>query len=200
MLDEQAQQVTNTEIASENGGAGDGLPVSFSDAPVGFSEKEAPRSLIDLVKGDLEQLAALDHVDIPIPGYDSSGLRVRYRAPRSGRELSNLTRPILREFRNDDYGRNLAIAIDLMIELSEGLYILHPDTRETITFDPDLSGIPLNFNFALVEALGWNADELNSSRKVVKKLFDNNDVAILSHADELNNWLKNKRYEVGLGE
>jgi hypothetical protein len=63
--------------------------------------------------------------------------------------------------------------------------------------DPGDTGTPVMFDQRLAEILGMEG-QVTSARQVVRKLFGNNDMAIVAHAEKLNRWLANTRADVSL--
>jgi hypothetical protein len=158
--------------------------------PVGVSEDEAPArsiSYVDLLKQDMQALTEAEEAYIKVPGYEKSGLQVKYRLPESGMELDKISRRVNREYK-ETFQRNLYNAIDMMIYLCEGLYVQPEGEDEPIPFDPEGKGHPVYFDDNLATVLNMNGAEVRP-RNVVKKLFNGNDFAIVNHAERLNRWL-----------
>lgn len=166
----------------------DELKLSVADL-----DEEAPfsqASLLDAVRQDYQEIAATKDVYIPLVGYKSSGLAVRYRLPESGKELDAVATKVFKQFtKQQRYERNIYTAIDTMIMLCMGLYVEHPDMAGVwVEFDPELQGNPITFNDGrLPEALGWEG--IDTARAGVRKLFDGNDIVLLGHAEKLSRWL-----------
>jgi hypothetical protein len=165
----------------ENGGA----PTPFSEA-----------SIVDLLQQDMQEIAATKEVFIPIKGYERSGIQVCYHLPERGKELSDLARKVEREVK-DNYSRNMTIAIDTMIHLCSGIYCQPENTPEPVILDPEDTGLPVGFDAELAKLMGMG-DEVQSARQVVRRLFGNNDMAILAHAERLQRWLANTKADVTL--
>jgi len=166
-------------------------------APVeGFSEHPAsPPSYVDLLRKDFDELQAADTVYIKVPGYESSGLQVKYHSPDSGAELNDIARKVQRE-EKDVYARNIKVAMDTMIYLCDGLYVQPIDVDEPVMLDVQEVGEPVRFDYRLCESLNWPLDL--TSRGIVRKLFDGNDMALLSHAEKLNRWLMDRKANLDL--
>jgi hypothetical protein len=162
------------------------------DAPSPFSEA----SIADLLQADMAELAATKEVFIPIKGYERSGIQACYHLPAKGKELNDIGRKVEREFK-DNYSRNLAIAIDTMIHLCSGIYCQPEGVPEPVMLDPDNTGAPVGFDQDLAKLMGIEG-ETQSARQVVRRLFNNNDLAIISHAEKLQRWLQNTKADVSL--
>jgi hypothetical protein len=155
-------------------------------------------SIVDLLRQDLKELEESEEVFIPVTGYERVGLQVKYRMPESGKELDAIARKNMREFK-DQFSRNLYTAIDTMITLCLGLYVqptqeLELEARiiEPVELDPEEMGEAVKFDVRLAEALGLGS-EIQSARVVVRRVFGNNDMAIVSHAEKLSRWLINTK-------
>lgn len=159
-------------------------------SPVGVSEDEAPArsvSYVDLLKQDLQSLTDNEEVYIKVPGYEKSGLQIKYRLPESGAELDKIARRINREYK-ETFQRNLYNAIDMMIYLCEGLYVQPENEDEPVPFNTNGGDSPIFFDEELAGVLNMNGTDLRV-RAIVKRLFNNNDFAIVNHAERLNRWL-----------
>lgn len=157
-----------------------------------FTEEEDEKvtrdtSLVDLLKADLDELGKHEDVLIRVPGYEKSGLQIKYRLPENGKELDNISRKVNRE-QKDTFSRSLYTAIDTMIVLCEGLYVQPAGVEEPVMLDPEEIGEPARFDERLADMLGMNGDN-PSARKVVRRLFNGNDFAIINHSERLNRWL-----------
>lgn len=162
------------------------------DEPVGpFVEEEGAISqatLLEAVKQEYEQLAKATDTYIPVIGYSASGLNIRYRLPHNGKELDAIATKVFRQVKSA-YERNINVAIDTLITLCIGLYIEHPDKAgEYVEFNPDNQDGPITFiDTRLAEVLGW--ENITNARQAVRRLFANNEMALLSHADKLGRWM-----------
>lgn len=172
----------------------DHKPVEFEDqeAPTPFTEP----SLVDLIKQDLKELSEAEDVFIPVKGYERTGLRVKYHMPESGKELDNIARKVMRE-QKDTYSRNLYTAIDTMIYLCDGLYVQPADVDEPVELDPQLTGSPVTFDETLAMIVGLDSEN-PTARQVVRKLFGNNEMAIIAHAEKLNRWLMDTKADLSV--
>jgi len=194
--DEQSTLVTrNSGEAGDNGGD------ESSRAPVPPLEHRgafSTPSIVDLFKAEQEELAATKSVFIPVKGYEKTGLQVKYRMPQSGKEIEAIANKVNRQFK-DTYSRNLYSAMDVMINLCDGLYVQPEDVPEPVPLDSEDSGEPCMFDVVLAEMLGMDtASEDTTARAVVKKLFAGNELAIMTHAFDLNRWLGNTKADLNL--
>src|SRR6266545_352917 len=154
-------------------------------------------SVVDLLKQDLQELVSEHDVLIPIEGYESSGLQVKYGMPEGGKELDNIARKVAREYK-DAYSRNLYTAIDTMIHLCTGLFVLPRDiVNEPVMLDPQETGSPCRFDMYLAEIFGWDSGQM-TARQVVRKLFGGNEMAIVRHAEKLSRWMQNTKANLNL--
>jgi hypothetical protein len=159
-------------------------------------------SYIDLLRQEYQELIDSEDVMIPIMGFERVGLRAKYRMPESGKELDNIARRVAREFK-DNFSRNLYTAIDTMIILCEGMYVLpiaeldlEGNPTEPQPLDPENMGEPARYDQKLAEIMGFTGT--NSAREVVRKLFGKNDMAIVSHAEKLSRWLTNTKADLNV--
>jgi hypothetical protein len=143
-------------------------------------------SVADLIKQDYEELATTREVLIPIKGYERSRISVKYHLPDRGKELDDIGRKVAREFK-DPYSRNLYTGVDTMINLCAGLYCQPDGLDEPAELDPDNTGSPVMFDERLAILMGM--ENVTTARQVVRRLFGNNDMAVLNHAERLNRWL-----------
>ena len=181
-LDEPAQDEDATPVPGfENG-----------DAPTQFSEV----SIVDLLQADMQELAETKEAYIPVKGYERVGLQVCYHLPDRGKELDQIARKVQREVK-DNYNRNITIAIDTMIHLCSGLYVQPAGVTERVMLDLDHTGEPVMFDEKLAEMLGIES-QVSTAREVVRKLFGNNEMMIISHAEKLNRWLQNTKADLSL--
>lgn len=169
------------------------------DTPVQGFDEQGPGfgggSIVDVLRSEFQELAETTDVDIPVKGYGKTGLHIKYHLPERGKELDEIARRVQREIK-DSYTRNLLTAIDTMIHLSDGLYVQPEDTPEPVMLDPGDTGMPVNFDHRLAELLG--AEEGLTARQVVRKLFGNNDLAIIGHAEKLNRWMQDTKADLSL--
>lgn len=160
----------------------------------------ATPSYVDLLREEYQELISAEDVMIPLVGFEKVGLRVKYRMPESGKELDSIARKVIREYK-DNFSRNLFTAIDTMIVLCEGLYVLpvaemelEGKPTEPQPLDPDGVGEPCRYDQRLAEVM--NFGDVGSAREVVRKLFGRNDMAIISHAERLQRWLTNTKADL----
>lgn len=176
--------------------------IERDDEPTNITPIGATPSYVELLRQDYKELSEAEDVLIPVQGYERVGLRVKYRMPESGKELDAISRKVMREFK-DTFSRNLYTALDTMIVLCEGLYIqplaseleLETQVTEPIPLDPELSGEAVRFDQRLAEALGLGSD-IPGARQVTRRLFGNNDMAVISHAEKLSRWLANTKADL----
>ena len=64
--------------------------------------------------------------------------------------------------------------------------------------DPDEVGEPCGFDTTLATMLGMDLDADITARAVVKKLFGGNELAVMTHAFDLNRWLQNTKADLNL--
>lgn len=152
-------------------------------------------SILDVIKEDAKKIAESEEVYIAIAGYENSGLTAKYHLPESGKQLDAINTKINREFK-DRFTRNLYMAIDTMILLCDGLYVKPPwkNDDEFYELDPDMSGEPVRYDVRLAEAL--NFGDITRARNIVRRVFGENDMAIMNHAEKLARWLSNTRADV----
>lgn len=155
------------------------------------SHPASDKSVLDLLKQEYQEVASEKEVYIPVRGYEKTGLAIKYKLPKSGRELDDIARKVQRQFdKSDRYNIGLAVAIDTMVHLCEGLYVRPAGFEEYIQLDPKETGIPVTLRDGdeLSEIFSWNG-EVDTARKAVRKLFGNKDFALLDHSEKLQRWL-----------
>jgi hypothetical protein len=156
------------------------------------NEEKAGKNILDLLKADYSEIVSQKDVYIPIVGWEKSGLAIRYRLPESGKELDAIQRRVNQQYdKKERYDRGFFTAVDTMIRLCEGLYVKHPeDPSVWVELDPKETGRPLDLGDGeeLSPILGWNGAPA-SARDVVKRLFGNNEMAILAHSEKLQRWM-----------
>jgi hypothetical protein len=165
------------------------LPLETEGSP--FSDF----SLIDTFKSELDELVSAESVNIPVKGYERTGLQIKYHMPENGRELDNLSRTVSKQY-TGAYDKNLAIAIATMVHLCDGLYVQPDNIPEPVMLDPEETGYPCQFDNRLADIMGMENGEPRGQRQIVRRLFGNNDLAILSHAERLSRWLQNTKADV----
>lgn len=166
------------------------------------------KSLLDLLKADYQEIVDIKDVYIPIIGWEKSGLAINYRLPESGAELDFIARKVFQEVpKSDPFRRGITVAMDTMITLSQGLFVKPAGVDDYVQLDPNERGAALELSDAeeLSVIFGWKADSVTTTRQVLKKLFGNNDMAIINHAEKLQRWLANTKADIttelwGLGE
>lgn len=172
-----------------------------SDTTVaGFNEDGPPQpvSIVDMLRNDLEQINSIQDTLILVPGYENSRLAVKYRLA-SGRELTDIAQKVWRE-QKDLYSRGLLAAIDTMVVLCVGLYVQPEGVESPVELDPQEMGMPVSFSDdRLADILGMAPDEPRSARAVVRKLFNNNELAIMAHSTKLQEWLQDTTGEAEQG-
>lgn len=164
----------------------------------GFEQERPPfseASIVDILQAEHKELAEAKDTLIPVKGYERTGLQVQYRLPDRGKELDDIARKVMREMK-DAYSRNLYTAIDTMIHLCTGIYVQPPGVEEPVILDPENTGSPALFDVQLAQLMGM--ENIESSRQVVRRLFGNNDMAIIAHAEKLNRWLQNTKADLSL--
>ena len=179
-----------TLVTHENG---DSPPVPALDSPGPFSGS----SIVDLFRQEQEELASSKSVFIRVNGYEQTGLQIRYKMPGSGKELEVISSKVQRQ-QKDNYSRNLYTAMDTMIHLCDGLFVQPDGVDEPVMLDPDEVGEPCGFDTTLATMLGMDLDADITARAVVKKLFGGNELAVMTHAFDLNRWLQNTKADLNL--
>lgn len=171
------------------------------DTPVEPLEKEnayfGGSSLMDALKADLEEIAEQVDVYLPVTGYSTTGLSIRYGMPESSKLLDGIVRKVLQQTK-DKYDRGLFITMDTMIFLCQGLYVKHPDDPDIwVELDPDDQGTPITLSDGrLAINFGWEG--VDSARATVRKLFGgkSHDIAIFNHGEKLNRWLQDTKADI----
>lgn len=177
-----------------------GDDVDETDTPVPQLETRGPfseASIVDLLKEEAAELANAKEVYIPLKGYKGTGLQVCYHLPERGKELDDIARKVQRE-NKETYYRNIYTAIDTMAWLCSGLYVQPEGAEEPVMLDPGDTGVPVMFDARLAEIIGMDTTETPSARAVIRRLFANNDMAIIAHAEKLNRWLQDTKADLSL--
>lgn len=177
----------------------DDTPVHAVGTP-GASNPLTSQSVVDLFKQEQAEIASAKDVKIPVKGYEQTGLQIQYHMPADGKELDAIGTRINKQTK-DAYSRNLFMAMDTMIHLCDGLFVQpnvegEPEVTEPVILDPDGVGEPMHFDERLARMMGMNEPEQASARQVVKRLFGNNELAIINHAERLNRWLQNTKADL----
>jgi len=189
-----------TDVTSDNGHmSDDGLgtpPVREVDSPGPFSSP----SVVDMFQQELNEISSAESVFIPVKGYEQTGLQIRYHMPESGKVLGDINTRVSKQYK-DTYSRNLYVAISTMIQLCDGLYVQpsiegEPEVDEPVMLDPDEMGMPVQFDERLAEMMGMEVTQNLTARQVVRRLFGNNEMAILAHAERLSRWLQNTKADI----
>lgn len=188
----------STLVTSQTSGNGQD---SEAAPPVpGFGERGpfSSSSVVDLFKKEQAELADAKTVFIPVKGYEQTGLQIRYKMPASGKDIEIIANKVNRQYK-DTYSRNLYTATDVMIHLCDGLFVQPEDVPEPVMLDPENLGEPCGFDTTLAELLGMDvSNEDTTAREVVKKLFGGNEMAVMTHAFDLNRWLQNTKADLNL--
>lgn len=150
-------------------------------------------SIIDLLKADLQDLTDNAEATIPVVGYEKAGLAVKYHLPETGKQLDSIQRKVNAETK-DPYYRNLNSAMDTMILLCEGLYVRPEGVEDYVMLDPQETGMPVRFDARMAAIVDIPED--SPSRQVLKKVFGNNEMAILNHTERLGRWLNNTKADL----
>lgn len=157
----------------------------------------ADPSIVDLLKQDINEIATHKEAFIRVSGYEKSGIQIKYRMPEGGKELDAIAQKVERETK-DRFARNLNTMIDTIITLCEGVYCQPPGVEEPVELDPEETGSPCLIDERLAALLGMstNGDSPLTARLVLKRLFHNNDMAIINHAEKLNRWLMDQNADL----
>jgi hypothetical protein len=153
-------------------------------------------SLVGLIKQDIDEIAQSRSVFIKLPGYAGSGLCIKFRVAREG-ETTAIARKVETQERakkSNDERIGILTAMDTIITLCDGFYVKPADVDEEVMLDPDDTGVPIRFDDRLCGLIGL--PESTPARDILRKLFDNNEMAILNFADKLGRWLTDTRTDV----
>lgn len=171
------------EVSEEEAAEGVGLP-GLAAGEVAPTEQQ---SLLDQLRKKREDVAENSTCFIPIPGYDRDPpiLLAKYKV-LDGHQLDLIGRRVQRETK-DRWDRNVLVAMDIMIECCQGMYIDMENGEEPQPMT--LEGQPIaGYNEQLAQALQFEA---GSARQVVMGVFVNNDVALMQHNVRLSLWMGN---------
>jgi hypothetical protein len=163
--------------------------------PVPVAAPGADFSLLDTFKAELQELVEAESVMIPVQGYEKTGLQIKYHMPASGKELDAIGRRVQKQYK-ERYDQNIYIALDTMIYLCDGLFVQPEGVEEPVMLDPQEIGEPVKFDERLAGIMGMNGNEPIRERRVVRRLFGGNDLAVLTHAERLNRWLQNTKADL----
>lgn len=164
------------------------------DDPV---EETAPQgSLVDLIKQDLQELENAEDVYIPVMGYEASGLSMHFRLPKGGKELDAIARKVETQTKQlkDPYITNLFVAMDTILGLCTGFFVKPAGVDDWVMLDPTDAGIPVLFDDRLATIIGLQEGAL--ARDILKKLYRNNEIAIIDMAQKLNRWMTNTKADL----
>lgn len=153
------------------------------------------RSLLDTLRAAKEEAEAQETVDIKLPGFEKSSIRLyaRYRM-LEGKEIDERGRKIRREFKKE-FDRQLYGSIDLMIAACEGIFYRTDEDDEPQQLT--IGGSPVTgYTPALAEAFGVAIDDRHPARSIVLGMFNNNDVAIGAHNLRLSLWMADTSTDV----
>lgn len=164
------------------------LPVDGS--PLGDGD-----SLVDLFQQELQEVTETVTVFIKIASLERIGAAVKYRFPENSKVLQQIAEKVMRQTK-DEAGRNLYIAMDTMIALCDGIYVKPEGMNDYVELDPQKLGYPVKFDERLASIVKLPDPESATARQVLRRVFGNNDMEILDHAERLNRWLKNKKADV----
>jgi hypothetical protein len=166
--------------------------VPIADVAEAASGGSPETNLLEALSAKREELAEIREVDIPIRGYESTGLGMyaRYRLV-DGEEIADIGRKVMREFRkNQQYERNLYASIDLMISACTGIWVEADGSKFQLT----LEGVPIGgYDGRLAEALSFDAP---TARQVVIGTFANNVMALQTHSLLLGRWMSDTSTDV----
>lgn len=157
------------------------------------------KSILELLQAEYQEMVDIKDVYIPIIGWDKTGLAINYRLPESGAELDRIARKVFQTIpKSDQFGRGITVAMDTMIALSQGLFVKPAGVENYVQLDPNETGAALELADAeeLSVIFGWKENEVTTARQVVKRLFANNDMAIIGHAEKLQRWLANTKADI----
>lgn len=148
---------------------------------------ERDNSIAGLLKADLQEQASHKEVFIRIPGFDQSGIQIKYRLPEGTAELDHISTKVERETK-DRIARNLRMIMDTIILLCEGVYYQTEAEETPQPLDIEGLGEPCLIDERLAGYLGMNGDNF-TAREVVRVLFGGNEFAIISHGEKLQRWM-----------
>lgn len=155
-----------------------------------------PDSLLETLAAKRKDIAESKETYIPVPGYDRSPplLLVKYRL-LEGPELTKIGEKVRMQYKGR-WERSLNAAIDTFIAACLGIYV---DRGDGTPVPLTLNGQPISgFNEDLAVALKYQDTLPEGGRHsdVVLGLFAHNDIAITSHAMQLNRWFGNTTIDV----
>ena len=155
---------------------------------------ERDNSIAGLLKADLQTQASRKDVLIRVPGFEKSGIQIKYRLPESAAELAQISTKVERETK-DLTARGLRMFMDTIVLLCDGVYYQTQTDAEPQPLDVEGTGEPCFIDERLAGYLGMNGDDY-SARDVVRHLFGGNDFAIISHGEKLQRWVVDQSTDV----
>lgn len=159
-------------------------------------KSDVENSFLGLIKQDLEELEGSEEVYIKVPGYDGSGLSMKFRLPKGGKELELIAKKVENQTRQqrDPYITNLYIAMDTIIALCTGFYVKPFGVEDYVMLDPTDAGLPVTFDDRLATVVGL--PDGTTAREIMKKLFNKNEMAIINIAEKLSRWIGNTKADL----
>lgn len=154
-------------------------------------------SLLDQLRQARQEAAKSTQVDIRLPGYDNSPIKLfaRYRL-LNGKEIDEQARKSQKEFKLA-YERNLYGSIDLLAKACVGFFY---DDGEGEKKPLTLGGHHITgYNEQLADAFKISIDPNHPVRSIVLGMFDNNDVALGAHNVRLTMWMSDTSIDVDQG-
>lgn len=157
-------------------------------------------SLFDQLASAREETAENRETFIVIPGYESSGmdLLARYRLV-DGPELEEIARRVEGKGKRRQRGlwsKNLSAALDTMARACTGIYIQRPTDEEPVPLTVGGEAVSGYGDPNLKTALKIKDESIDTTRKMIVKVFCDNELAISSHSVKLNRWFQNTGLEV----
>jgi len=175
---------------------GDEPAVGGEDTRTPPNGKVEEPSIVDLLKQDFDELASATSVHIPIVGYDKARLTAKYHMPKRSTDIDEINRRVAKDMKGQSaFARSVRTGIETMIFLCEGLYVRPEGMEEPEPLDPYNTGEVADFG-SLANIFGW--DNTPRVYDMVRRLFANNDMAILSHVEKLNRWLMDAKADLTL--
>lgn len=158
---------------------------------------EQPENLLNQLAAKRQIVAETKETLIPIQGYSETppALMVKYRL-LDGPEIARIATNTRQEFKNK-WDRNVHAMVDVLIAACVGIYVDNDDGKEPAPLT--VSGQPLaGFSRGLAEGLQFadKIDDPDRPRDVVFGLFGNNDIALATHANNLNRWMSDTSVDV----
>lgn len=160
-------------------------------------EEETPvgGTILDVLKEKRERISEDDTVKMDVPGYGGF-LVVEYKLL----PYELVSKLVNKAAKAKNPLHELAAQTDIVVQSCVGFYV-RPDEGEELqplnTADPSFGNDPVLYDQRLVTAAGLTGN-LDSARKVAQALF-NNDVALVSHSNELIQWMRDTEKESDQG-